>query len=150
MLRIAFYARQPHQVYVRGLPAGMIVREDAPLTKLEGVTISLQKKTLTVVTEKWRMSAESTIAYPHANQLRMNIQITSLYRVCSDMIAPQGILGQTYDCDGRPLHGRRDSYEWLDSGLATRSRRSMGGVVTTRAQAEGAVVGTVDNYLVAS
>jgi hypothetical protein len=64
MLRIAFYARQPHQVYVRGLPAGMIVREDAPLTKLEGVTISLQKKTLTVVTEKWRMSAESTIAYP--------------------------------------------------------------------------------------
>ena len=57
-----------------------------------------------------------------------------------------GLLGQTYDGDGIPIHGKRDSYAVLDDGRSTKARRGIGGVITTRAQGEGAIEGTAEMY----
>ena len=46
------------------------------------------------------------------------------------------------------MHGRTDSYAILDDGSATASRRTRGGMVTTRVQGEGAIEGNVTDYLV--
>eukprot|EP00966_Prymnesium_polylepis_P151510 3501150-Prymnesium_polylepis.1 len=78
-----------------------------------------------------------------AHDSRVNM---SRYRVCSEPIAPHGILGQTFDCDMMALHGRSDSYATLDDGRATTSRRTEGGIVTTQAQAEGALKGVARDY----
>ena len=59
-----------------------------------------------------------------------------------------GLLGQTYDGDGIPIHGKRDSYAVLDDGRPTKARRGIGGVITTRAQGEGAIEGTAEMYRV--
>ena len=63
-------------------------------------------------------------------------------------VAPHGLIGQTYDGDGRPRHGKRDSLEMLDDGTPTRARRGVGGTVTTRANGEGAIEGTAEDYRV--
>ena len=116
---------------------------------LEGIKISLQRKTLTVETKHWRMIAESTVGYPHWSVLRLNLRVTSLTPVCSlsNAVAPHGILGQTFDCDGIRVDGQEDSYHTLDDGRQTASR-TRGGSVTTRAQGEGALEGTARDYLV--
>lgn len=61
-----------------------------------------------------------------------------------------GLLGQTFDGDGLPVHGKRDSYERLDDGTLTRDRKSSGGTVSTHALAEGAIEGTAEMYRVNS
>ena len=63
---------------------------------------------------------------------------------------PHGLLGQTYDRDKLEVNGRRDSYARLDDGRPTASRTSVGGDITTRAKAEGAIEGSADLYEVAS
>jgi hypothetical protein len=63
---------------------------------------------------------------------------------------PHGLLGQTYDRDKLEVNGRRDSYARLDDGRPTASRTSVGGDITTRAKAEGAIEGALGDYRVAS
>lgn len=62
----------------------------------------------------------------------------------------QQLLGQSYDRDKYAVHGKRDSLSVLDDGRPTASRTSVGGVVTTRAKAEGAIEGCLDDYRMAS
>lgn len=119
--------------------------------ELEGVSISLAKKTLTVTTPQWRILAQSQVGYPHWGTLRLKLQVTSLYHVCDDRTTamPHGILGQTFDCDGKAIDGRKDTYDVLDDGRPTTSR-VRGGTIKTRAQAEGAIEGQVADYMVPS
>ena len=119
-----------------------------PTVFVEGISVTLKKKELVVFTPQWRMRAKSTFGYPHAGVLRMNLGVTSLYPLCDHPgIAPHGILGQTFDCDGLAINGEEDSYEILDDGRTTRSRVSnAGGEVTTRAQGQGALEGVLQDY----
>ena len=41
-------------------------------------------------------------------------------RIC---LLRSGLLGQTYDGDGKPTHGKRDNYDRLDDGTSARLRR---------------------------
>lgn len=59
-----------------------------------------------------------------------------------------GLLGQTFDADGLPVHGKRDSYDRLDDGTLTKDRKGAGGIVSTKALAEGAIEGTAEMYRV--
>ena len=120
----------------------------AQVSVFEDVHFSFDHKTLTVRTPTWRTKAEVTKGWPHWGKLRMNIEVQPLYDTATDMVAPHGLLGQTYDEDGIPTHGKRDSYEMLDNGFPTRSRQGIGGIVTTRAKAEGAIEGTAEMYRV--
>ncbi|KAL1529166.1 hypothetical protein AB1Y20_000125 [Prymnesium parvum] len=89
--------------------------------QVEGVTFAFRSNSLTVTTPQWPRGA-------HAR------------------IAPHGLLGQTYDGDNMPLHGRRDSYSTLDDGTPTLARKKMGGQITTRALGEGAIEGSHEMY----
>jgi hypothetical protein len=53
---------------------------------------------------------------------------------------------QTYDRDEFAVDGRRDDYSTLDDGRRTTSRTKVGGSVTTRARAEGAIEGALEDY----
>jgi hypothetical protein len=75
-------------------------------------------------------------------------QVQPLYNVMTDPVAPHGLLGQTYDGDRRPIHGKRDRYDYLDNGKPTAARKGVGGLVTTRANGEGAIEGHAEMYRV--
>ena len=121
----------------------------APATsKVADVSFAFDGKALTVRTPLWRTRAQVTRGAPHYGHLRMNVEVQPLYDTAADAVAPHGLLGETYDGDGRPLHGKRDSYERLDDGTQTRKRRGVGGMATTRAKAEGAIEGTAEMYRV--
>jgi hypothetical protein len=77
------------------------------------------------------MQATSTIAYPHANILRINLQVSPRRDLAHSAVQPHGLLGQMFG-PGVPLFGRRDTYK----------KRRPGEVVRTRAQAEGAIEGS--------
>ena len=66
----------------------------------------------------------------------------------TDAVAPHGLLGQTYDGDRRPIHGKRDRYDILDNGKPTAARKGVGGRITTRAKGEGAIEGHAEMYRV--
>lgn len=101
---------------------------------------------LTVTSRTWRTKATATRGSPHYGVARINIEIQPLHDVEVDRVAPHGLLGQTYDSDDSPLHGKRDRYDILDNGKRTHSRERAGGHVTTRAQAEGAIEGRLEMY----
>lgn len=117
---------------------------------IDDVHFHFDGKALTVSTPTWRTKAVVTKGKPHYGQLRINIEIQPLYDVASDPVAPHGLLGQTYDGDARPLHGKRDRYDILDDGRPTQSRVVAGGRITTQAKAEGAIEGNEEMYLVPS
>jgi hypothetical protein len=148
-LRVSFLGHRPHIATVKSENNVLYrVNEGTAPIEVEGITLSFSgRKRFQVQTAEWRMTAESTISYPHANIMRLNIQVASLYRVCAGRMAPHGILGQTFDCDGTAVHGKQDSYETLDSKEATRRRRGAGGIVTTKAQGEGALEGKYSDYM---
>ena len=87
---------------------------------------------------------------PHRYKLRMGIEVKPTYLVDADPVAPHGLLGQTYDRDSLEVNGRRDSYDRLDDGKLTATRSGAGGHVTTRANLEGAIEGSIEDYRLAS
>ena len=101
---------------------------------------------LTIETPLWRMTAKSIWTHPHVGIHRVSVQVNSLYPVCGGHdVSPHGILGQTFDCDGKATNGNYDRYKRLDDGRLVQSR-VRGGTVTTRAQGEGALEGTIGDY----
>ena len=146
--------------------------------ELEGVQISLDKwRQLTLITPKWHMTALSTYGHPMPHIVRLDVKVAPRYEVCNDPIKPHGLIGQTYDCDGLRIDGRSDTYKHLDDGTATQyvtgkhnasrwnpsdgnptdgnlpspgSESSANqGWLTTKAQGEGALEGSVADYAVA-
>ena len=107
-------------------------------------------KTLIVVTRHWWTSVKASRGAPHWGTLRMSVDMQPLYDVTRDAVAPHGLLGQTFDGDNLPMHGKRDSFAVLDSGNSTASRKGIGGLVTTHAMGEGAIEGTAEMYRIKS
>jgi hypothetical protein len=110
------------------------------------VIISLHQRLLTVSNGQWHTKAQSTRSQPHYAHPRINVELKPTYAVDRDIVAPHGLLGQTYDRDGLEVNGRRDSYSRLDDGRPTSSRTGVGGFVTTKAKAEGAIEGVLEDY----
>ena len=165
-LQIFFHAADPRRAIItEGCTAPFC--QDNPLTGhrielkqdghpvvIENVRVELHAKTLRIGTGRWRTTSTSTVSEPHPNKLRMNVVMRATYQERRDSVAPHGLLGQTYDRDGRAVHGQRDDYSRLDDGRLTSSRRRTlwgdSGVITTRARAEGAIEGDGEDYRVAS
>ena len=115
---------------------------------IDDVTVRFDGHEMVIVAAGWRTRAKATRGAPHWGLPRLDIVVQPLYNVARSAIAPHGLLGQTYDGDGVPTHGARDSYERLDDGTPTRSRKGTGGVITTRAKGEGGIEGTAEMYRV--
>ncbi|KAL1500194.1 hypothetical protein AB1Y20_012863 [Prymnesium parvum] len=115
---------------------------------VDDVTFHFDGRALAVSTPKWFTRAVVQKGKPHPGHLRVAVTVRPLYNVKQGKVAPHGLLGQTYDDDNAPLHGKRDSYAVLDDGTRTEARREAGGVVTTRARGEGAIEGHAEMYRV--
>jgi len=118
------------------------VRPGQPALQAEDVEIAmLSAKALTVVNKKWRFTASSS-PYPfgkkdlNKDQVLLDVAIQPLYNVDADVVAPHGIIGQAYDGDNLAVDGKIDS--------------DKSGESTTAAQAEGAIEGTWEDYIMAS
>lgn len=118
--------------------------------KIDDMQLQYRRNVLTVTTPLWKTRAQVTRGKPHHGVLRINLQIQPLYDAASDKISPHGLLGQTYDKDPRPLHGKQDRYDILDDGRPTKARVIAGGRITTRAKAEGAIEGNGEMYRIHS
>ena len=95
--------------------------------------------TLTINTGKWEVAATSKpFANPraHPGKSLLNIQLHALYDADHDVVAPHGLIGQSYDGDNLKVDGRQDDY--------------VGEEVTTRAMAEGAIEGVAADYAMPS
>ncbi|KAL1496838.1 hypothetical protein AB1Y20_014424 [Prymnesium parvum] len=114
--------------------------------EVESVRFAFRGNSLTVTTPQWVTRATAHAGRPHPGLRRLHVSIQP--RGAHARIAPHGLLGQTYDGDNMPLHGRRDSYSTLDDGTPTLARKAKGGEVTTRALGEGAIEGSHEMYRV--
>jgi len=115
---------------------------------VDDVTLHFDGKALAVSTPQWFTRAVVQKGNPHPGHARISVTVQPRYNVKQSKVSPHGLLGQTYDDDNAPLHGKRDSYAVLDDGTRTDERRSPGGVVTTRARGEGAIEGHAEMYRV--
>lgn len=107
---------------------------------IEGVSIRLADKTLTVDTGKWRMTA-AVHSFPfgqlNEHQVLLDVSAEPKYAVEDDIVAPHGLLGQSFDGDDIAVDGAKDK-------LVEGHNES-----TTSAQGEGAIEGTIHDYRVA-
>jgi len=71
----------------------------------------------------------------------MDVVISPHYDVDADIVAPHGLIGQTFDRSHCPVHGRQDDYRSWDA--TTRE-------LTTHSNAEGAIEGMAEDYQVSS
>ena len=138
-LRIAFEASSPHSLVVTGDSGNVSVVRGPSSASFEGVQISILGKEAAVSAYGWRMRAESTIAYPHPNKVRLNLRLQPTHNTQRDRVAAHDLLGQTYDGDGSPTSGKGDDYR----------KHAEGSPVRTRAQAEGTIEGVADDYRLA-
>merc|ERR1740138_963656 len=96
---------------------------------------------MSVTTKKWRFLASSS-PFPfgkleaNKDKVLLDVAIQPLYNVEADVVAPPGIIGQAYDGDDVAVDGK------LDADKAGES--------TTAAQAEGAIEGTWEDYIMPS
>ena len=72
-----------------------------------------------------------------SERVPLDVAIQPLYDADADVVAPHGIIGQAYDGDGLAVDGKMDEH------------KSAGAESTTAAQAEGAIEGTWEDYIMA-
>jgi len=119
----------------------VLVRPGQPKLVVDDVeVVMLSSKTLAVATTKWRFSATSS-PFPfgkldaNKDKVLLDVAIQPLYDADHDVVAPHGIIGQAYDGDSLAVNGRMDD--------------NKSGESTTAAQAEGAIEGTWEDYVMA-
>ena len=101
ILEVAFDAGTA-QAVVSGLfkddlpNSSFVLTTSKPSVQTEGVTISLNKRSLLVATPSWHTWAERTSGYPHWGYARMRIKVTALSPACGGRVLPRGILGETF------------------------------------------------------
>jgi hypothetical protein len=134
LVHVEFSALVPREAIV--VVGGQAVRVfSATPYRRENLEVVVSARTVSVATHAWTTRAESTIAYPHPNVLRINLKMQPRIPLSWSQVQPHGLLGQTFDGLPVPLFGLRDDY-----------RKLPGKVTRTVAQAEGAIEGTADDY----
>lgn len=110
----------------------------------ENVMAEMRGRTFCVTTDRWEACLTSKV-YPGLQETTcasgrciLNVQLNALpsYDVAADLVAPHGIIGQSFDGDGVPASGAVDDYSKDE--------------VTTSAQAEGAIEGKGSEYKMSS
>jgi len=90
---------------------------------------------MAITTGKWKVEAYGK-HYPNAGanpgKALLNVLISATYDADHDVVAPHGIIGQSYDGDSIAVDGAQDNYSTP--------------VVTTAAMAEGAIEGKASDY----
>jgi len=141
----------PSRAYVRVSDSnvGIWIGHGSKPFRLENVWVQMREKkqqgmgkngawhgvALTVSSGLWRTDVWSK-PFPNAEanpgKALLNVHIEPLYDADSDVVAPHGLIGQSYDGDGQGVNGAVDDY--------TKDE------VTTQAMAEGALEGKASDY----
>jgi len=134
---------QPQAVLHEQGHRDVVVRPGQPAVVVDDVQVAmLTPKALTVVNKKWRFTASSS-PFPfgkldaNKDKMLLDVAIQPLYNVDADVVAPHGIIGQAYDGDELAVDGKLDNEKSF-------------GESTTAAQAEGAIEGSWEDYIMAS
>ncbi len=121
----------------------VLVRPEQPAVKIDEVQVSMiSHKTLSITMPKWRFLATSS-PFPfgkletNKDKVLLDVAIQPLYDADADVVAPHGIIGQAYDGDSLAVDGKMDDHKASDES-------------TTAAQAEGAIEGSWEDYIMAS
>lgn len=138
-------AKQPNPVVVResGKPEAHNVYDGAGTWRADNVQVSVHGHGRTVVVSdgRWKFSVTSK-EFPNAGsnpgKFLLHVNVDTLYDADHDVVAPHGLIGQSFDGDDVGIDGAQDDY------------RNAGAEMTTTAQAEGAIEGEGANYKVAS
>jgi len=137
------------RVRERGLPDVWLSHGgDRAQFTVENVVISMEEKkiadkwhgiALTINTGRWQLSVWSK-PFPNAKanpgKALLNMKVEALYDADHDIVAPHGLIGQSYDGDDKAVDGALDDYR--------------GKEVTTKAMAEGAIEGHHSDYELAA
>jgi len=113
-------------------------QNDKPV-RFDNVFVSLHAhgRTLQVNDGRWKLTANSR-DFPNSEanigKRLLQVKIDALYDADSDVTAPHGIIGQSYDGDGKALSGAQDDYHVAKEEMST------------SAQAEGAIEGHYSEY----
>ncbi|KAL1515711.1 hypothetical protein AB1Y20_002327 [Prymnesium parvum] len=151
-LEFAASAAPPHKAVLRDASTGQVVKtitHGAPTFTLENLVLSIREKrfgligshgsVLTINTGKWLIEAVSK-EFPNPtknpNKALLDVQINALYDADHDVVAPHGLIGQSWDGDDKGVGGKQDDYHGTD--------------VTTSAMAEGAIEGVASDYEMSS
>jgi len=87
---------------------------------------------VTINTTRWLVEAQTRPFRSFRGMTLLNFQINPLYDADHDVVAPHGLIGQSWDGDGVAVDGAQDDYTAKE--------------VTTKAMAEGAIEGTANDY----
>lgn len=133
----------PASVYEVGKLETHHVYDAAGTWKADNVAVSIHGHGRTVVVSdgRWRFSVSSK-EFPNAaanpGKFLLHVKVETLYDADHDVVAPHGLIGQSYDGDEVGVDGAQDDY------------RNAGEEMTTSAQAEGAIEGSAADYKLAS
>ena len=87
-----------------------------------------------LLTRQWDISVHGQPVYRSLSGPKHRLDVIATARVTENLLSAHGIIGQSFDGDGKPRFGRRDVYP-------------MEGDFTTSAQAEGAIEGNEKDYV---
>merc|ERR1712118_390383 len=141
-------AAPPHKATLRDATTGAVVKtisHGSGSFVVENLVVSIREKrfgligshgsVLTINTGRWLIEATSK-AFPNPlknpGKALLDVQINALYDADHDVVAPHGLVGQSWDGDNVAVAGAQDDYH--------------GGEVTTKAMAEGAIEGVAADY----
>jgi hypothetical protein len=100
--------------------------------------VSVDLSTVTIDTPEWRISVNVRPVYDYIGGPRHRLDVSTTQKVPDNkfIVPPHGIIGQSFDGDGKPRKGRLDVYP----------DRNVDGEFTTKAMAEGAIEGVASQY----
>jgi len=162
-IRVEYSPNQPPTPLVHGLPGGSAatrLHAGEPAVAVEDVRISLEARkggqgggaeVLQVSTAGWKLEASARLIWrstvPGKKQIDLSLaplrDPLGPQPPTGKMVAPHGLIGQSYDGDGIAVDGKQDKYKdlWKAQGG--------GHEIVTQAQAEGAIEGEGDDYKMA-
>lgn len=134
-------AKLPNAAVVRelGKEGSHRVVDGSGTWRADNVAVSMHGhgRTVVVTDGRWKFSVSSK-EFPNAGanpgKFLLHVSVDTLYDADHDVVAPHGLIGQSYDGDLVGLDGAQDDY------------KNSGEEMTTTAQAEGAIEGVGADY----
>mmetsp|Transcript_43830 Transcript_43830/g.141370 ORF Transcript_43830/g.141370 Transcript_43830/m.141370 type:complete len:720 (-) Transcript_43830:136-2295(-) len=155
-VRVEFTPNMPPTPLVYGIDGGkaLQLRPGSPPVTLEDVSLWMTKgeraETLHVRTGGWAIDAAARLIWQTATPGKKQVDLSfaplrdplAPNAATGKVVAPHGLIGQSFDGDAIAVDGKKDHYRelwWRQSSFKSNE-------ITTEAQAEGAIEGSGDDY----
>ena len=123
-----------------GNDVGKFVMAPHEKHECDEMRLEVDMATFYLQTPEWKFKITSQPVYGRMSGPHHRLDVTTTLLADENVLKPHGLLGQSFDGDDRPRHGRLDVYP----------SRDVPGNFTTTAMAEGAIDGVAKDYALAS